>query len=109
DVTVGENLLTQINVENTTGTTLYFSNTLLIEENLESNFSMPTTILIDSLSPFQSIPIDLLFAPLTTGFKTGFLIFETDAPTSPDTVILTGRGIINSLTITPDTLNFGSL
>lgn len=109
DVIVGENLQSQVLIENTSGTTLYFFNTLLVEENLESNFSILSGLPVDSLLPFQSITVDLLFAPQNTGLKTGFLIFETDSPTSPDTILITGRGIINSLTLSTDTLNFGSL
>ncbi|MFO7524739.1 MAG: choice-of-anchor D domain-containing protein [Ignavibacteriaceae bacterium] len=109
DVVVGENLQVQVLVENTTGTTLYFINSILIEENLESNFSIISGLPVDSLLPFQSVNVDLLFAPQNTGLKTGYLIFETDSPTSPDTVLVTGRGIINSLTLSADTLNFGSL
>lgn len=109
DVLVGENLQNQVLVENTSGTTLYFFNALLVEENLESNFSILSGLPVDSILPFQSITVDLLFAPQTTGLKTGYLIFETDSPTSPDTVLISGRGIINSLTLSTDTLNFGSL
>lgn len=109
DVVVGESLQSQVIIENTTGTTLYFINTLLIEANQESNFSILSGLPVDSLPPFESININLLFSPQTTGLKTGYLIFETDSPTSPDTLLITGRGIINSLTTSTDTLNFGSL
>jgi hypothetical protein len=104
---IGESFQRQVLVENVTGSTLYFFNVTLIEENQELNFQILSGLPVDSLLPFQSINVNIQFAPQNPGLKTGFLILETDAPTSPDTLFLTGTGILPALSFSADTLDFG--
>jgi uncharacterized repeat protein (TIGR01451 family) len=61
------------------------------------------------LAPGQECVILVSFAPTATGDLSGTLTIKSNAPTSPDTVALSGTGIAPAITVTPGTLKFGSV
>ena len=54
----------------------------------------------------NSCTVYVVFAPTTAGNKTESLRLESNAPGSPHTVALTGRGVRVELTVSPSTLDF---
>ncbi len=66
--------------------------------------SLPDTILIGSSKYFS-----VSFSPLTFGKKTAYLKISSNASSVPDSILLTGSGGSTFLTLTDDTLNFGSI
>lgn len=46
-----------------------------------------------SVAPGTSITLPMLFTPSGTGTRTAQMVFQTDAPDSPETVQLTGNGL----------------
>ena len=61
------------------------------------------------IAPLQSENVSLTFLPLTPGVKTAYLVIESDALTSPDTITVTGTGGISSLSFSTKTIDFGTL
>ncbi|MBS4036116.1 MAG: choice-of-anchor D domain-containing protein [Ignavibacterium sp.] len=69
--------------------------------SFNANFSL--------IAPLQSENAVITFLPLTPGIKTAYLVIESDALTSPDTVTITGIGGTSSLTFSSNILDFGTL
>ncbi len=97
--------------------TLSFSNTKAADLFLQSvtlsgpdaaDFSIVTGF-PQIISAQQSVNVDLQFSPLSTGLKNAYLIIESDAPTSPDTVFLSGTGSLPFITLSSDSMNFGTV
>ncbi len=108
NVLAGERIHNQLFIENNTGTLLYISDALIFEPGGEVNFNLLSTI-PDSILPNNSVNTDIEFAPLNEGLKSGYLIVESDAPTSPDTLSLSGTGVLPSLIFSDDSLDFGNV
>ena len=62
-----------------------------------------------TLAPASTCTLQIAFTPIATGTRTGSVALSTSASTLPHTAALTGIGIQSQLTITPSTLNFGSI
>jgi len=106
-VEVGGSLSNTLSFSNTSSANLFLFNAVLAGANPE-DFSMLNSF-PQIISPQQSINIDIEFSPSSAGLRNAFLIIESDAPTSPDTVFLTGTGESSSITLSTDTLNFGNV
>lgn len=61
-----------------------------------------------AVAPAGSCTIELEFTPLATGAASATLSIGSDAPTSPTTVALSGKGIDPIGTLSPSSLNFGN-
>lgn len=56
-----------------------------------------------------SCPVNVTFTPTAAGTRTGTLTFTDNAASSPQTVTLSGKGIVGlSATLSPSSLNFNS-
>ncbi len=64
-----------------------------------------------SLNAYSTCPVVVSFAPATAGLDTGTLTIQNSASTTPLTVSLTGTGttLAPQLTLTPASLNLGSV
>ncbi|MBZ5490734.1 MAG: SBBP repeat-containing protein [Acidobacteriia bacterium] len=61
-----------------------------------------------TLAPGAFCTINVTSTPLATGSFFGNLAVNDDAPSSPQTAILTGFGVVTILGISPSALNFGT-
>ena len=110
EVLVGENLTQNVRLLNNNSVTVNINNISLQGPDVD-NFSIVNGIPIDSIAPDFTSDLSINFTPKDTTLSTAYLILESNAYTSPDTLIITGKGI----TLTPeyifssDTLNFGSV
>ena len=59
-----------------------------------------------SLSAGSSCGISVTFKPTTTGTRSGSLSITDNAPNSPQTVSLTGTGVLPAVTLSPTSLTF---
>jgi Bacterial Ig-like domain (group 3)/FG-GAP-like repeat/Abnormal spindle-like microcephaly-assoc'd, ASPM-SPD-2-Hydin len=59
-----------------------------------------------SLSAGSSCSISVTFKPTTTGTRSGSLSITDNAPNSPQTVSLTGNGVLPTVTLSPTSLTF---
>jgi hypothetical protein len=62
-----------------------------------------------AVSPGASCTLQVSFAPTSGGAKTAQIRLIDDAPTSPQTVNLSGTGVSVSLSLNPTSLSFGSV
>ena len=61
-----------------------------------------------SLAPGSYCHVEIVFAPTSTGSKSATLQLPSNAPTSPDTVSLSGNGVPPGMSRTPSILSFGN-
>jgi uncharacterized repeat protein (TIGR01451 family) len=61
-----------------------------------------------TLDPGASCTITITFTPTAPGKRTGSIIISDNAPTSPQTLPLSGTGIQPAVTLSPTSLTFGS-
>jgi hypothetical protein len=62
-----------------------------------------------SLSPGQSLPLALDFAPSVVGSATGSLTVSSNATNSPTTIALSGTGMQPLISVTPTSVAFGNV
>ncbi|MGP8328759.1 MAG: choice-of-anchor D domain-containing protein [Methanosarcinaceae archaeon] len=98
-------------------TVFTFSNTGSADLNIQditlstsdtSDFQLVSAGEAVTLAPGASKTDTLRFAPQTTGNKNARLIITSNAPTSPDTVEIAGKGVSPQLAVSTDTLNFNN-
>jgi uncharacterized repeat protein (TIGR01451 family) len=61
------------------------------------------------IAPNQTCVISVSFSPTATGGRSGTLTIKSNAVSSPDSVSLSGTGIAPLISVTPGTLQFGSV
>jgi uncharacterized repeat protein (TIGR01451 family) len=61
------------------------------------------------VAPGQACAILVTFSPTATGSRSGILTIKSNALSSPDTVSLSGTGIAPVISVTPGSLQFGSV
>lgn len=61
------------------------------------------------LSPNGWCSVNLAFAPTSTGSKSARLSIPSNAPTSPNTISLSGIGVNPSIFVSPTSLSFGNI
>lgn len=93
-------------IDNPANSTLHIYNAAIIGLNA-SEFSLTPTP--GTIAPLQSQTFSIGFSPLANGIRSAQLIFESDAPTSPDTIFLSGNVGTLSITLSTNQLNFGSV
>ena len=102
---VGTTKSIAVTMTNTGTASVVFSN-----ESLQaSNYSLTGLTLPLTLSPGAHLTFTVKFAPLTAGTITGRVVFGSSATNSLVYFPLTGTGVAGALTITPSTVNFGSV
>ena len=62
-----------------------------------------------TLTPGQSLGLNISFAPASTGSVTGSIRVVSTATNSPSTISLSGPGVQPHLTIVPSSVNFGNV
>lgn len=105
-VAVGSNSNRTVQISNPSTTRLNIYNIILAGPNA-NEFSITGSL--QNIAPQQTANLNLTFTPASAGQKNAILIIESDATTTPDTVFLTGTGGNLSLTLSTNTLNFGTL
>jgi uncharacterized repeat protein (TIGR01451 family) len=61
------------------------------------------------IPPGQTCFISVTFSPTASGSRSGTLTINSNAPSSPNTLPLSGTGIAPVITVTPSSLQFGSV
>ena len=61
-----------------------------------------------SMPPYSSCSINVTFTPAATGNRSAAVSVTDNAPGSPQSVPLTGVGVLPAVTFSPTSLNFGS-
>ncbi len=64
---------------------------------------------VSAILPQQTVDLELTFSPLSPGIKNAIIIIESEAASTPDTVLISGTGGTASLSLSADTLDFGTL
>jgi len=72
------------------------------------DFASPSNTCSSPLAQGNNCTVSVTFTPTQRGNRTGGLIVTVDAPGSPQTVPLTGTGLIPGAKLTPKTVNFGT-
>ena len=90
-VPIGSSAQDSMVVVNTGAATLF----IFDATSSDSNFSVsPSSV---SISPSDSATFYITFAPSSSGAKSGYIIFVHNAPGSPDSVEVSGNGIISGV------------
>jgi P pilus assembly chaperone PapD len=74
-----------------------------------SGFTLSGLTLPLSLSAGQSTSFSVAFAPASSGSVTGGLIITSNAANSPATILLSGSGVAPAVSVTPESVAFGSV
>ena len=96
-----------VNVTNSGTGPLHVSAADLVGTNADQ-FHL-TNNCVAAVSPGTSCTVQVTFAPTSGGAKSAQIRLTDDAPTSPQTVGLTGTGVSASATLSPTSLAFGSI
>ncbi|GAB4341651.1 MAG: hypothetical protein Kow0037_28440 [Calditrichia bacterium] len=108
-VIIGSKQQKSITVTNNDSVAITISNTY-ITGSFASEFSLISGGAPFTLAPSQNRDMVVEFSPQSVGNKQAYLILESDAPSSPDTVFLFGTGILpGQLSFSPTVLNYDSL
>lgn len=95
-----------VNLQNTSTANLHISDISLVNDTSESFY---IESLLDSVTALQSKSMALGFIPAYPGLKNAFVEITSDASTSPDTIFISGTGVIPTLNLSDSVLNFGSV
>lgn len=107
DFTVGGNGVKQgilVNLQNTGNATLTISSMGIT--GADTADFIQEGVCPSSLAPGASCTVALQFVPTTTGTRTGALSVTDNALNSPQSVPLTGVGVLPAVTLTPSSLIF---
>jgi hypothetical protein len=74
----------------------------------DTDFASPSNTCGTSIAAGASCTINVVFTPSTAAVETANLVITDADASSPQTVTLTGTGVIAALTVAPNSLNFGS-
>jgi len=91
-VNVGSQQQQTISVTNSGASDVMVSSAY-INGNDSAEFSLVSGVAPFSLAPSQSRDMVIEFTPQSPGSKLAYLIIESNAPSSPDTVVLKGTGV----------------
>ena len=108
DIQIGGTISSSVTISNQSQTTLYIRNYRIT--GMDSvNFSVISNTLIDSLNGMQNSNIGVSFSSQNPGTKQALLIIYSDSPSNPDTVFLQGNSLTSIISLSADTLNFGTV
>ncbi len=102
----GENITKSIIYSNPSKSTLHIYNTYFVDS--KKQYILESKI-VDSIAAGGIENLNIKFLPNIPGRHTAELIIESDAPTSPDSVFITGNVINPSYSFSSDSLNFGNV
>ncbi|MFZ0455266.1 MAG: choice-of-anchor D domain-containing protein, partial [Ignavibacteriaceae bacterium] len=105
-VDVGDSVGKSVTVTNNGTIDIIFSNKNLTNQ---TEFQLSETSLPDTIHPGKFKSYNIVFNPKSSGIKTGKLIFSSNSLSSPDTITLTGTGIVRSLTFSSRQVNYGNV
>ncbi|HSL88892.1 MAG TPA: choice-of-anchor D domain-containing protein [Ignavibacteriaceae bacterium] len=88
-----------------TGTQTVFFNDIYVPEPGDQEFGV--LVLQDSIPPSGILNVSVFFFPTAAGQKSAILIFESNASSSPDTVLLAGTAVSAIIVEQPDSLILG--
>ena len=108
DVDINNTVGKILTINNTGSTNLFINKLILTGENI-NNFNIPNLNQPDTIPPLNSKNLNVNFMPLTPGIKSGFLIVETNSIYGPDTIRLSGTGIIRAVSFSTRQLDYGNL
>jgi hypothetical protein len=106
-VNVGATTTLSVTATNTTAAPVTFTGLAATGEYTTAIGTCPTTG--NTLAAGASCTLDVTFAPIASGTRTGTLSLSTDATQLPLTVALTGFGAAAKLTVAPSVLAFGTI
>ena len=101
-IVTGANSQQNVEITNNGNADLVISSTNINGQNL-NEFLIISGGGPGTLSPSNSRTITLQFSPQIEGNKSAYLIISSNAGTSPDTVALSGIGLIASIQVEPET------
>ena len=110
DLRVGETATQQVTLLNNGSAILAVENLKIVSAEGGAAFtvedlSFPILLSTDA----GEVRVDLQFAPGFPGLHAGWLVIESDAPSSPDSIKLGGTGVAPEITLTAQTLTFGEV
>ena len=97
-----------LSINNTSTANLHIFSLNLVNDTSNS-FGIYSGFPLDSVTALQSDSLGFYFVPLYEGLKTSYMEIISDASTSPDTVTISGTGVMAQLMFTDSVLNFGSI
>ncbi len=106
NVDVGDSLKKSITITNSGTGAIFFSNKLLTNQ---TDYNLPGASVMDTIQVGKSKDYNIKFSPQTSGNKSGKLILISNSLTSPDTINLTGTGIIRALTFSSKDIKYGNV
>ena len=107
---LGDSVLRTINLANV-GEAAAVVSSIVIAGTHSTDFVLQDTSSPTTLQPGESANLQVAFQPLAAGERVAELVIVSNAPSSPDTVQLQGRGMTvePALTLTPQTVEFGEM
>lgn len=105
EMAVGSTAKQSVNVTNTGTSAIKISKTTIAGTGFAAVGSIPS----GSIPVGGNITVEIQFAPKTDVALTGSLTITSDAANSPLTVPLSGTGTQAQITVTPSSVNFGSV
>ncbi|MGA9295064.1 MAG: choice-of-anchor D domain-containing protein, partial [Ignavibacteriaceae bacterium] len=106
NVSPGENITKNLFYSNPGRATLHIYNTYFVDSNKQ--FILGSDI-VDSIAAGGIENFNIKFSPNTLGKHNAKLIIESDAPTSPDSVLISGNVINPVFSFSSDTIDFGNV
>lgn len=97
-----------VQLTNTSQADLHIFNMTLVNDT-SGSFGIISGYPVDSIPALQTANMEFIFVPVYTGLKSAYMEIVSDAPTSPDTLFLSGTGVLANLVLSDSVLNFGSI
>jgi photosystem II stability/assembly factor-like uncharacterized protein len=83
--------------------------TMILNSIISDNDMFTVTTSSGTVTPSAPETIYVTFHPDTNTIQNGHIIFTHDQLGSPDTIYVTGRGVVSKFAATPTAINFGNL
>ena len=106
NIDIGDSLKKSVTITNSGTVDIIISNKNLTSP---SDFNLSEISVPDTIKTGKSKSYNIKFSPSTVGIRTGKLILISNSKSSPDTINLTGTGIIRALTFSTKQVNYGNV
>ncbi len=107
-VVIGNPVTVQVAFSNISTANLHVFNITAMNDT-SGSFGINSGLPLDSITANQSVNLGFGFTPFYPGFKDAFFEIVSDASTSPDTIFVSGTGIIPGLALSASVLDFGTV
>jgi hypothetical protein len=97
-----------IALNNISQANLHIFNLNLVDDT-SSTFGIISGFPIDSIPALQTSNMGFAFFPVYPGLKSAYMEIVSDASTSPDTLYLSGTGVLPELIVSDSVIDFGSI